>query len=359
MAGSFGGKKTGPVPPGIADFFSDTKTLPSRPMREAAMDAPMGDEQKGEDPTTTNLLERVSELLGKEDALFMPSATMANEIAVAVHCRPGDEIICERASHLVNFEAGGPGLLGGVQTNMVDGENGMFSPEQVRAALRPKGNLYIPETSLVVVEQTANFGGGAVWPLKQLREVAGVAAEAGVATHMDGARIMNAVVKTGVSAADYAQGYDSVTICFTKGLGCPFGALLVGSEEFIQRAWRFRQLLGGGLRQSGFMAALCLYALDNNVDRLADDHRHAAQIASTLEALPLVENVLPADTNIVIFDISPNGPTAAELADQLLQQGCLVGAFGERRIRIVTHLGVDQEDTDHLCDELKTLLISS
>ncbi len=358
MAGSFGGKKTGPLPPGTADFFSDTKSLPSPQMREAAMDAPIGDEQKGEDPTTTRLLERAAELLGKEDALFMPSATMANEIAVAVHCRPGDEMICERASHLVNFEAGGPGMLAGVQTHMVDGNNGMFGPEQVTAALRPKGNLYIPETSLVVVEQTANFGGGAIWPLKQLREVAGVAAEAGVATHMDGARIMNAVVKTGISAEDYAQGYDSVTICFTKGLGCPFGALLVGSEEFIQRAWRLRQLLGGGLRQSGFMAALCLFALDHNVERLADDHRHAAQIASTLEDLPLVANVLPADTNIVIFDISPHGPTAAELANRLLLRGCLVGAFGERRIRIVTHLGVDQEDTDRLCDELKTLLAS-
>ncbi|MCE2527229.1 MAG: aminotransferase class I/II-fold pyridoxal phosphate-dependent enzyme [Actinomycetia bacterium] len=358
MAGTFGGKKAGALPPGVADFYSDTKSMPSRQMREAAMDAPMGDEQKGEDPTTTKLLERTAELLGKEDALFMPSATMANEIAVAVHCRPGDEMICERASHIVNYEAGGPGLLGGVQTHMVDGNNGMFSSEQLKAALRPKGNLYIPETSLVIVEQTANFGGGAVWPLKQLREVAAVAAEAGIATHMDGARIMNAVVKTGISAEDYAQGYDSVTICFTKGLGCPFGALLVGSEEFIQRAWRFRQLLGGGLRQSGFMAALCLYALDNNVERLADDHRHAAQIASTLEDLPLVENVLPADTNIVIFDISLDGPTAAELADQLLQQGCLVGAFGERRIRIVTHIGVDQEDTDRLCDELKNLLTS-
>ncbi len=359
MAGTFGGKKAGPLPPGIADFYSDTKSMPSREMREAAMDAPLGDEQKGEDPTTTRLLERTAELLGKEDALFMPSATMANEIAVAIHCRRGEEMICERSSHILNFEGGGPGLLAGVQTHMVDGHNGMFSPEQVTAALRPKGNLYIPETSLVVVEQTANFGGGAVWPLQRLREVAAVAAEAGIATHLDGARLMNAVVKTGISAADYAHGYDSVTICFTKGLGCPFGALLVGSEGFIQRAWRLRQLLGGGLRQSGFMAALCLYALDHNVERLADDHRHAAQIASTLEDLPLVENVLPADTNIVIFDISPHGPTAAELADRLLSRGCLVGAFGERRIRIVTHIGVDQDDTDRLCDELKNLLAAS
>ncbi len=356
MAGTYGGKKPGPLPPDTADFFSDTKSIPSREMRQAAVDAPLGDEQKGEDPTTTELLNRVAELLGKEDALFMPSATMANEIAVAVHCRPGDEMICERSSHIITFEAGGPALLAGVQTHMVDGANGMFGPEQVAAALRPKGNLYIPETALVVVEQTANMGGGAVWPLEGLRDVARVAAEAAVATHMDGARLLNAVVKTGISAKDYAQGYDSVTICFTKGLGCPFGALLVGSEDFIQRAWRFRQLLGGGLRQSGFMAALCLYALDHNVERLADDHRRAAQIASTLKDLGLVERVLPAHTNIVIFDISPDGPTAAELVTRLLPRGFLVGAFGERRIRIVTHIGVDQDDTDRLCDELKTLL---
>ncbi len=356
MAGTYGGKRAGPLPPDTADFFSDTKSMPSREMRKAAMEAPLGDEQKGEDPTTTELLERVAEMLGKEDALFMPSATMANEIAVAVHCRPGDEIISERSSHLVNFEAGGPGLLAGVQTQMLDGVNGMFEAHQVAAALRPKGNLYIPETALVLVEQTANMGGGAVWPLEMLREVATVSAEAGVATHMDGARLLNAVVKTGISAKDYAQGYDSVTICFTKGLGCPFGALLVGSEEFIQRAWRLRQLLGGGLRQSGFMAALCLYALDHNVERLADDHRRAAQIASTLRDLDLVERVLPAETNIVIFDISQDGPTAAALVDLLLYRGILVGAFGERRIRIVTHIGVDQSDTDRLCDEVKVLL---
>ena len=356
MAGTYGGKKAGPLPPGTADFFSDTKSIPSREMRQAAMDAPLGDEQKGEDPTTTELLERVTGMLGKEDALFMPSATMANEIAVAVHCRPGDEIITERSSHLVNFEAGGPGLLAGVQTQMLDGVNGMLDAHQVEAAIRPKGNLYIPETAMVLVEQTANMGGGAVWPRDSLREVARVSAEAGVATHMDGARLLNAVVKTGIPAKDYAQGYDSVTICFTKGLGCPFGALLVGSEEFIQRAWRFRQLLGGGLRQSGFMAALCLYALDHNVERLADDHRRAAQIASTLRDLELVEEVLPAETNIVIFDISQDGPTAAALVDRLLSRGILVGAFGERRIRIVTHIGVDQSDTDRLCDEVKVLL---
>ena len=356
MAGTYGGKKASPLPPGTADFYSDGKSIPPREMREAALDAPLGDEQKGEDPTTTELTERVSDLLGTEDALFLPAATMANEIAMAIHCRPGDEIICERSSHVVNFESGGPGVLARVQTQMLDGANGMFGAEQVAAAIRPKGNLYIPETALVVVEQTANMGGGAVWPLQQMREVTAVAREAGIATHLDGARLMNAVVKSGTSARDYSEGFDSVTICFSKGLGSPFGAALAGSEEFIQRAWRVRQLIGGGLRQSGFMAALCVYALDHNVERLADDHRRAAQIASFLERLAWVDTVLPAETNIVIFDISQDGPTAAELVEELLLGGFAVGAFGERRIRIVTHLGVDQDDTNRLCAELKTLL---
>lgn len=356
MGGTYGGRKAIPLPPGTADFYSDGKSIPSREMREAALDAPLGDEQKGEDPTTTELLERVSELLGAEDALFLPSATMANEIAVAIHCRPGHELICERSSHVVNFESGGPGVLARAQTQMLDSPNGVFSPDQVAAAIRPKGNLYIPETALVVVEQTANLGGGAVWPLQQMREVAAVALEAGVATHLDGARLMNAVVKTGTSARDYSEGFDSVTLCFSKGLGSPFGAALAGSERFIQRAWRVRQSIGGGLRQSGFMAALCLYALDHNVERLADDHRRAAQIACFLERLAWVDTVLPADTNIVIFDISQDGPTAAELVAELLLRGIVVGAFGGRRIRIVTHIGVDQDDTDRLCAELKALL---
>ena len=356
MAGIYGGKQGTPMPPGTADFYSDTKTIPSPGMRKTAVEAPLGDEQKGEDPTASELIARVTEILGKEDAIFMPSATMANEVALMAHCRPGDEMICERSSHVVNFEAGGPGVLAGVQAQLVDGHNGTFTPEQVLGALRAKGSLYLPETSLVFVEQTANMAGGAVWPLQQLKDVAAAAAEAGVATHMDGARLFNATVKTGITAREYAEPFDSVTICFTKGLGAPFGAVLAGAHDFIQRAWRIRQFIGGGLRQSGFMAALCLYALDHNVERLAEDHRHAAQIAAALENLEWVERVLPADTNIVIFDISPDGPAAAELVEQLLARGFNVGAFGPRRIRVVTHLGVDRSDTDNLCHALGALL---
>ncbi len=356
MAGTYGGTKGTPIPPGTADFYSDGKSIPTREMRQAAVEAPLGDEQKGEDPTTSELINRVAELLGKDDAIFMPSATMANEVAIMVHCRPGDEIICERSSHVVNFEAGGPGVLAGVQTQLLDGQNGMFTREQMVAAIRPKGNLYLPETSLVVVEQTANMAGGAVWPLQQLKEVAAAAAEAGVATHMDGARMFNAVVETGITAREYAELFNSVTICFSKGLGAPFGAALVGDHDFIQRSWRIRQFIGGGLRQSGFMAAPCLYALDHNMERLADDNRRARQIAAALEELEWVGRVMPADTNIVIFDISPDGPTAATLVKQLLARGFIVGAFGERRIRVVTHLGVDQSDTDNLCRTLAALL---
>ena len=356
MAGIYGGKSATPLPDGVADFYSDTKSKPSLAMREAALEARVGDEQKGEDPTTTELLDRVAELLGKEDAIFMPSGTMANEVALAAHCRPGDEIVCDRSSHIVNFESGGPGGLAGVQTHMLDGERGMFTADQVTAALRPKGSLYLPETALVAVEQTANMGGGAIWPLDQLQAVATVAQAAGVATHMDGARLLNAVVETGVSAKEYAEPYDSVWICFTKGLGCPFGAVLAGPEQFIQRTWRIRQMIGGGLRQSGFMAALCLYALDHNVERLADDHGRASRIADALAQLELVSHVLPTETNIVIFDIAGEGPTAAELVERLLARGFAVGAFGPRRVRVVTHIGVDDQATERLCEELKQLL---
>jgi threonine aldolase len=343
MADLYSGKGQA-IDASLADFYSDMKSKPTRAMREAALDAEVGDEQKGEDPTTLKLCARVADLLGKEDAVFMASGTMCNEVGLNVLCRPGDEIICERTSHIINFEAGGPAALSGAMIHAIDGERGLFTADQVTAALRPKGTLYYPETAVVAVEQTANFGGGAIWPLPQLRAVAAAAKDAGVATHMDGARLLNACIATGISAKDYADGQDSVWIDFTKGLGAPMGAALAGSREFIARAWRVRQRIGGGLRQSGFMAATCLYALDHHVERLADDHALAGEIGRALATMPLVARVLPVETNIVIFTIVDDGPTAAALVDRLRDDGLRVGAFGERQVRIVTHIGVDAAD---------------
>lgn len=340
------------------DFYSDTKTKPSMAMREAVLAAVVGDEQKDEDPTTRALCERVADMLGKEAAVFLPSGTMCNEIAIRVHTRPGDEVICERSCHLVNFETGGPAAISGVMIHPIDGSFGIYEPDQLRAAIRP-ASRYAPESRLVCVEQTANMGGGTVWPLETINAVSSVAKEAGLSTHMDGARLLNAAVKSGIPAAKWAAGYDSCWIDFSKGLGAPVGAVLAGSSAFIDRAWRIKQQTGGALRQSGVLAAMCLYALDNNVDRLSEDHDLAASIAERVSTLPKVTNVLPVETNILIFDVSDDAPTAPEIEAALKEDGVIIGAFGERRIRVVTHLDVDPDGGDALCKGLTKLLSSS
>ncbi|WP_299778298.1 threonine aldolase family protein [uncultured Roseobacter sp.] len=322
------------------DFYADTKTKPTSEMRRVVLDCVVGDEQKDEDPTTTDLCTRVAKLLGKEAAVFLPSGTMCNEIAIKVHTNPGDEVICEQSCHIINFETGGPAAISGVMIKALHGQNGIFTPEQVVQAIRPNSR-YMPKCTLMCVEQTANMGGGAIWPLEQLQAVASAAKDAGLATHMDGARLMNAVAKKGISAATYAENYDTVWIDFTKGLGAPVGAVLAGSEDFIAQAWRLKQQLGGAMRQSGIVASMCLYALDHHVDRLSDDHDLAQNLGDQISKLNLVKEVLPVETNIIIFDLKDTAPTAAEIVALLRSEGVLAGAFGDRRIRIVTHLDVD------------------
>jgi len=341
----------------VADFYSDTQTRPAPEMLEAMLDAQIGDVQRGEDPTTNQLCERVANLLGKEAAIFLPSGTMCNEIALRVHCDPGSEVICDRSSHIINFEAGGPAALGGIMMHPLDGLNGCFSADQVRAAVRPRSR-YSPESRLVSVEQTTNMGGGGIWPLEQLQEVSEASKSFGLATHMDGARLFNACVATGLSPAEVVQGYDSCWIDFTKGLGGFAGAVLCGSRSFVNSAWRIAQQWGGLLRQSGVIAATGLYALDHHIERLAKDHSLAAWIGERLKAMPKVASVLPYETNIVIFNIDTDGPTAATVTKRLLEKGVRTGAFGERTIRIVTHLGVDRDCAELLCKHLPGALQS-
>lgn len=339
----------------VADFASDVKSKPTPAMLRALVVAEVGDEQAGEDPTTNELCRRVADLLGKEAAVLLPTGTMCNEIALTLHCEPGSELICARSSHIINFEAGGPGALGGIMIHALDGELGMFTAADVRAAVRPPSR-YAPESRLVAVEQTSNLGGGAVWPLDQLSEVAAEAKAHGLKTHMDGARLFNACVSSGVSPGDYAEGYDTVWIDLTKGLGGFAGAVLAGSAQDIDKAWRLKQRWGGGLRQSGHIAATGLYALDHHIQRLAEDHVLAAAIGERVANMPNVKRVLPVETNIVIFDLAEGGPTADQVVAALLETGLRVGAFGERRIRIVTHLGVDRAGADLLCAELPAAL---
>ncbi len=320
------------------------------------MEAEVGDEQAGEDPTTNALCRRVAELLGKEAAVLLPTGTMCNEISLTLHCDPGSEVICARSSHIINFEAGGPGALGGIMIHALDGDRGLFTATDVRAAVRPTSR-YAPESRLVAVEQTSNLGGGGVWPLDQLREVAAEAKAQGLKIHMDGARLFNASVASGVAPGDYAEGYDTVWIDLTKGLGGFAGAVLAGSAKDIDAAWRLKQRWGGAMRQSGHIAATGLYALDHHLDRLAEDHALAASIGARIVDMPGVARVLPVETNIVIFDIAEDGPTAKAVCAALLEKGVRIGAFGERRIRAVTHLGVDEAGGELLCAHLPAALM--
>ena len=331
----------------LVNFYSDTQTKPSRAMLETALTAEVGDEQGGLDPTTNALCDRVADLLGQEAAVFLPSGTMCNEIALAVHTRPGDEVICERTCHIIGFEGGGPAAISGIMTNPIDGEHGQFTADQVREAIRPNSR-YSPISKVVSVEQTANHGGGSVWSVTQMAEVVEATKAAGLIAHMDGARLMNAVVASGVPAHAHANQFDSVWIDFTKGLGCGVGAALAGSKDFIDRAWRYKQMWGGAMRQSGILAAMANYALDHNVDRLTEDHALARDLAGRIADLPGVARVIDPQTNILLFDLAADRPMADDLAKALLEESVRVSVFGPRRIRVVTHMDVGLSDGDML-----------
>ncbi|MGZ0187656.1 MAG: threonine aldolase family protein [Alphaproteobacteria bacterium] len=325
----------------MINLYSDTQTKPSAAMRQAMANADVGDEQRGEDPTVNALTARVATLLGKEAAVFMPSGTMCNEIALMVHCRPGDEILCDRTSHILNYEAGGPAALAGAVMTPIDGPRGVFTADQLQAAIRPD-HRYGPRTRVVEIENTANMAGGTVWTLDQVNAVTATAKAAGLVVHMDGARLMNAVVASGVAAADYARDCDSVWIDFSKGLGAPVGAALAGSKDFIDEVWRWKQRMGGAMRQAGIIAAGALYALDHNIQQLADDNGNAATFAGIIAASPAFEiDPLTVDSNIVIFGMADGGDAAAFVARAEADADVRIGAVGPSTLRAVTHLDAD------------------
>ena len=326
------------------NLYSDTQTRPSRAMRETMLEAEVGDEQSGSDPTVTALCERMAALLGKDAAVFLPSGTMCNEVAILTHCRPGDEILAHHTAHIIAAEGGAPSALAGAHVLGLQGARGMFDVAALDGAER-NGSRYSPPQRLVEVEQTANLGGGAVWPLEALNAVADWAHGRGMATHMDGARLMNAVVASGIPAHEMAAGYDSVWLDFTKGLGAPVGAVLAGSQEFIGHAWRWKQRMGGAFRQGGIVAAACLYALDHNIDRLADDHANARRLARGLAQVPGITVEQP-ETNLVFFDVTGTGLTGIELAQRVRDHGVLLSVMGKFRGRACTHLDVDAAAID-------------
>ncbi len=328
------------LPPVRVNLYSDTQTRPSMAMKQAMMAAEVGDEQHGDDPTVHALCDRMAAFLGKEAAVFLPSGTMCNQIAILTHCRPGDEILAHRTSHILTSEGGGAGALTGAQITGLDGPRGQFDVATLQAAFRQRGSRYAPPQTLLEVEQTANFGGGAVWPLDKLNAVLDAAHENGMATHMDGARLTNAVVAAGVPAHEMVARCDSVWLDFTKGLGAPLGAVLCGTEAFIGAAWRWKQRLGGSMRQGGICAAACLYALDHNIERLKDDHANARTLARDLAQ---IEGLRPEEpeTNLVFFDTEGTGLTADEVAARARQRGVMLSTSGRYRVRACTHLDVD------------------
>ena len=336
------------------DLQSDTVTKPTAAMRRFMCDAEVGDEQKGEDPTVNRLQEMVAALLGKEAAVFLPSGTMCNEIALRVHCRPGEEMIAHRTAHPIHFETGGPAALAGVNVRAIDGPRGQYEATALEEAIRPDSR-YAPRTRLVWVEQTSNLGGGSVWPLDRVEAVGAVAKRQRLVSHLDGARLMNAVVASGIAAARWAAPFDSAWIDFTKGLGAPVGAALAGSREFIREAWRCKQQMGGAMRQAGIIAAAGVYALEHHVERLADDHDNARRLAEGLAGLPGIK-IDPADveTNIVIFDVAGKRDAAQTVA-QLLDHGVRMGALGPRTVRAVTHLDIDRAGIDRALAAVRAL----
>jgi len=319
------------------NLLSDTQTRPTPAMREAMARAEVGDEQIGDDPTVNLLCERVADLLGKEAAVFMPSGTMCNVAATLSYCRPGDEILAHVSAHIIAREGGAHAALGGFQITPLPGDDGQFSPETFRAALHPRSRYQPPQT-VVSVEQTANIGGGTIWKKSALDEVVKIAKANGLATHMDGARLLNACVATGISADDMAAGWDSAWIDFSKGLGAPIGCGIAGSSDFIDDVWRWKQRLGGSMRQAGVCAAACVYALDHHVDRLADDHANARALARGLSQIDGVEVQQP-ETNLVFFRPDGAGVTGDKMVEALRKRGVLL-AMMDGRIRACTHLDV-------------------
>jgi threonine aldolase len=335
------------------DLRSDTVTRPTPGMRAAMAAAEVGDDVFNEDPTVNRLQERVAALLGKEAALYVPSGTMSNQICVKTHTQPGDEMLCEAGCHIYNFEAGGPAVLSGVTSRTIEGDYGILDVSQLDGKIRGS-NDHLVRTRLVCLENTHNRGGGRVYPLEKIQAISDWAHQNGLVIHLDGARLWNAVVATGVPAAEWARYFDTVSVCFSKGLGAPIGSALAGPREFVTRARRVRKLFGGGMRQAGVAAAAALYALDHHVERLADDHRNARVIAQAIADTPGLRLDPPeVETNLIWMHVDPDLGPAKEVAAALKQQGILVQTAGPQTLRACTHLDVSAAQAERVAETVR------
>ena len=323
----------------VIDLRSDTVTRPGKEMLDCMLKAEVGDDVFGDDPTVRLLEEKMAGMFAKEDALFCPSGTMTNQIAVKAHTQPGDEIICDLTSHIYNYEGGGVAFNSGCSVRLVNGDRGRLKPDQIYENINPD-NVHYPKTRLVVAENTSNKGGGSIYDINDLIQISKICRENDLLFHLDGCRLFNALVETGEKAEEYGKIFDSISICFSKGLGAPRGSILIGSRDFIYKARRIRKVLGGGMRQVGFLAAAAIYAVDNNVQRLKDDHRRAKDLGSFLSSISYIGEVTPVQTNIVIFILNEKY-SQDEYLKLLEEKGLLAVGFGPHKIRMVTHLDFD------------------
>lgn len=336
------------------NLISDTVTRPTPGMLDAMMNAEVGDDVFRDDPTINALEKYAAGLFGMEDALFCPSGTMTNQIAIKLHTQPLDEVLCDKTAHIYNYEGGAWAMHSGVSMQLLDGKYGIITAGQVEAAIQPKFD-WLPRTKLVVIENTCNKAGGTYYTLNDIHPIHSLCKEKGLRLHLDGARLFNALIESGDSPSDYGQLFDTISICLSKGLGAPVGSLIIGDKEKMQHARRLRKALGGGMRQAGFLAAAGLYALKHQVDRLKEDHQKTQQLADTLSQLQFVKDIRPVKTNILIFDIDKSWGSADDLLRQLKEKDVLCSAFGPQTVRMVTHLDVSFEEIDKVCDILKTI----
>jgi threonine aldolase len=337
----------------LYDLRSDTVTRPSRAMREAMAGAEVGDDMSGEDPTVNRLEKMCAELFGKEAAVYACSGTQSNQMAVRAHCQPGDELLAHETSHIANFEAGAPAALSGVSCRLAPGEHGFVDVDQLQGRVR-SDDQHLAQTRLVCLENTTNVGGGRAYPLEQIARVGQWARGLGLAVHVDGARLFNATVAKGYSPADVGRHVDTISVCFSKGLGCPMGSILVGSAETIRKARRARKLFGGALRQAGIVAASAIYALEHNVERLAEDHRNARRLAELIADIPGLR-IRPDDveTNLVFFEVDPALGDATQLSASLARQRVRISACGAQRLRACTHLDVGRDEIEAVAGILR------
>ncbi len=338
------------------NLISDTVTKPTTGMLEAMMDAKVGDDVFKADPTVNALEQKVAEMFGREAALFFPSGSMTNQTAIKLHTNPGDQIICDKYAHVYNYEGGGASFNSGVSCKLVDGQRGMMTAEQVEAAINPPDFYHSPLTSLVCIENTTNKGGGACWDFEELNRIKAVCRKHKLKYHLDGARLWNALVAKKETPKQYGELFDTISICLSKGLGCPVGSLLVGSADAIEKALRIRKILGGGMRQAGYLAAAGIYALNNHVERLAEDHNKAREIGEVLQKSPLIRKVEPLETNILIFELDNTQISDEDFLMRLKDKGVHLIGMGQGKLRIVTHLDYSDEMHDRFLAILHNLL---